>query len=232
MTLAELFSNINSAYRGSDDDAPADGTVDYTLWLNTTNRKLFEWARDGKNTWQSLFDIRSAGTVTADTQSYDLEDELLIPSDFITVTTTEGQEVKYTVVKPQERRRFMNAVYIYTRDPKVVVFCDTIVTGAQIVGGEIYVPGYYLPDPLTSSTDIIPVDDPYWLVMAVASELAFNDLTYESKAADLNAKANSLYTQMASNNRKGTYGNPRTIPTSVNRIPGSGNSYSSDERYY
>ncbi len=54
--------------------------------------------------------------------------------------------------------------------------------------------------------------------MAVASEIAFNDITYEDKASDLNAKANALYRQMVSDERKGTYNNPIQTPVNVYRI--------------
>lgn len=230
MNVEEAFSHINSAYRGSDDDAPVEGTPDFTLWFNTINRKIAEWATDGRNNWQSLFEIRDIGTVSAGTQSYDLDDDFLTPSDFITVTDSDGRRTKFWVSKPQERDRYLDGVYIYGRNPQVLEFVDDIVTGANIVGGTINVPGYYKPQELTDLEDTIPVDDPYWLVMAVASELAFNDLTYESKAADLNAKANNLYAQMASNNRRGTSGFPRTMQTNVNRIPGAGGSMSSLQR--
>jgi len=55
----------------------------------------------------------------------------------------------------------------------------------------------------------------------VAAELASNDLTYESKYPDLAGRANELYKQMATNNRRGTSGNPRTVQTKVDRITGA-----------
>jgi hypothetical protein len=85
------------------------------------------------------------------------------------------------------------------------------------------VPGYFLPEDLTADTDTVPVDDPYWLVYTVASELAFNDLTYADKYAELNNKANNLYSMMIKANRNATNKYPRTIRTSVNRIIGTEN---------
>jgi hypothetical protein len=64
----------------------------------------------------------------------------------------------------------------------------------------------------------VPFLDPYYGVMIVASELAFNDITYEDKANDLAGKAQFLYQQMVRKNRKNTYGTRRPIPTSSYRI--------------
>ena len=52
-----------------------------------------------------------------------------------------------------------------------------------MVGGVILPAAYYRPDDI-DSTDAdadIPVDDPNWLVMATAAQVAFNDITYEDK---------------------------------------------------
>ena len=287
MVLSDFFSQVNNAYRGSDDDVPATGTPDHTLWLNTTNRKIAEWARDIKNTWESNFSldkpnepgtvattgtttltgtstyftdyksgdtivvggetVRTIDTIASDTsltvtaafsntasdltfthasivatavQSYSVHRNLLNPSDSVVVTPTSGNDVEFVIGKPAERARFLHEVYMYGRNPQTLTFYDTIASTDNIVGGTLKVPGYYVPADLSADTDVIPVDDPYWLVYAVASELAFNDLTYESKANDLNTKANNLYQQMVNANRRGTNNNPRIARTNVNRIIG------------
>ena len=71
---------------------------------------------------------------------------------------------------------------------------------------------------MTSDSDTLPFPDPYWGVLAAASEIAFNDIIYETKAPDLNEKANSRYRQMMARNRRGTYNNPRRIPRNMPRI--------------
>lgn len=283
MILSELFTQINIAFRGSDDDVPVDGTPDYDLWLGTTNRKIAEWGRDSKNVWESNFSynspnepgtvatsgtttltgtgtyftdyevgdtivvsgetVRTIDTITSDTsltvtvafsntaslktftrqaiisssQSYSVHRNLLVPSDRVVIESTQNYE--YIISKPQERSRYNNEVYFSGRNPQLITFTDTIVDGA--VGGSLKIPGYYLPNDVSESTDIIPVDDPYWVVYAVASELAFNDLTYEDKYVDLNTKANNLYSQMVTANRRGTNNYPRVLRTNVARIPGT-----------
>lgn len=221
MTVQECMNQINYSYRGSDDDAPVAGSVDYAMWLAAMNRKLSEYARDTKVSRASLFEVRSVGTISATSQSYDLDDDFLDPSDVVIVTTPDGRDVEYTVDKPQERGRSFRSVYISGRDPKQMTFYDTFTSTSEVIGGTLKVGGYYLPADLTRANDTIPVDDPYWLVAAVAGTLAFNDLTYESKYPDLQGQANVLYKQMAANNRRGTAGNPRTAQTRVARIVGT-----------
>lgn len=285
MILSEAFDQINNAYRGSDDEAPVSGP-DYDLWLNTINRKISEYARDAKNTWQSNFEynrpnevgtvattatttltgtgtyftdykvgdqitvsgetVRTIATIVSDTsltvtvafsntasaktftlagiiatgvQSYSLHRNFLMPSDKAFVSAS--QTLEYLIGKPQERARYSSEAYISGDNPKVLTFYSTIASTDSSVGGTLIVPGYYVPSALTASTDVIPVDDPFWVVMAVASELARNDLTYESKSVDLNNMANSLYSQMAQNNRRGSSNNPRVAYTNVQRIVGT-----------
>lgn len=289
MIVSELFTQINGAFRGTDDDAPTSGTPDHTLWLGTANRKQNEWAKDTKNVWQSNWllnkpdepgtvettgtttltgtntyftdyrvgdtitvdgeTVRTIDTITSDTvlavtvafsntasaktfthasiiasgvQSYSMHRRLLYPSDvaFVSLAT---QDLAYTFSKAQERTREQNQVYIYGRQPATLTFNDTITSTSNAVGGTLKVPGYYVPADLTGDSSVITVDDPYWLVYAVASELAFNDLTYSDKAPDLNAKANNLYSMMVAANRRGTSDYPRTVQTNVQRIQGTSN---------
>lgn len=281
MILSTLFEQINSAYRGSDDDVPAAGSPDYTLWKNTTNRKVSEWSGDAKVDWNSQFSpttinepgtVATAGTttltgtstnfldyqvgdkivvdgetertidaITSDTvltvsvaftntvsantflhktiiksgvQTYNLHRNFINPSD--KVIADGANEQKFVIAKAQERGRYLNETYISGLNPQKITFTEDI--PANIVGYELIVPGYYAPEDLDDADDVIPVDDPYWLVYAVASELAFNDLTYENKAPALNQKANSLYSGMISSNRLGINNFPRTLQYNVNRI--------------
>lgn len=222
MILSEALLQINASFRGSDDDVPTAATPDYTLWLLTINRKIREWARDPKNKWKSLYDIQALTPVVGiGVQTYNLPNSFLRPSDKVIVTTTSGKDITYRVVEPQERYRYYNAVFVSNSNPQTLTFYNDIIANDQIVGGTIRVPGYFIPADLVSLTDIVPVDDPDWLVYGTASELAFNDLTYESKYVDLNSKANNLYSMMAHGNRSGTNNNPRVAQTRVPRIMGT-----------
>lgn len=148
---------------------------------------------------------------------------LIAPSDQIRIATTGGQDVYYNISKPKERPIYgSRVVYVSGMNPQLLTFSSTISSTENIVGGTLHIPAYYMPADINVDTEdgtsIIPFLDPFYAVMAVASEIAFNDITFETKAPDLAGKAQFLYNQMVRKNRRNTYGATRPIPTRVNRI--------------
>lgn len=148
---------------------------------------------------------------------------LIAPSDQVRIATTGGQDVYYDISKPKERPKYgSRIVYVSGMNPQLLTFSSTINSTENIVGGTLHVPAYYMPQDIDVDTEdgtsTIPFLDPFYSVMAVASEIAFNDITFEDKSADLAGKANYLYNQMVRKNRRNTYGTTRPIPTRVNRI--------------
>lgn len=222
MLVSALFARINYALRGIDDETPTEGSDEANYWLDVANRKKDEFATDPLENWTSLFEIRDlADPVVALTQTYDLADDFLRPSDDVYVTTTDDERIDFNLLKPQLRDFVSNPVFISGYNPQKLTFVDDITASSELVGGTITVGGYFKPADMTAFSSVVPVDDPNWLALAVASEIAFNDVTYEDKAPDLNAKANALYTAMKASNRRGTITHPRSIPTRVKRIRGT-----------
>ena len=217
MLVSTLFDRINYALRGLDDDTPAEGSEEATYWLSVINRKKDEWAYDPNENWSSLFAVRTlADPVVAGTQTYDLDRDFMRPSDDVFVEVG-PKTITHKLVEPQLRDT--GDVFI---TGKILNFTDTIEATDERVGGDILMPGFYSPIDLTAFDDDVLIDDPNWLAVAVAAELAFSDVTYEDKYSDLVGMANDLYTKMKSANRKGTITSPRAIRTSVNRIGNSG----------
>lgn len=134
------------------------------------------------------------------------------------IIRTDGERTYIPVIPAEERNPDLRAVFIASQNPQKLYFSDTIASTEDIVGGTLYYPGYFLPDDVSATTDLLPFIDPNWAVLAVASEIAFNDITYEDKTADLNAKANALYMQMVKKNRGQVFNTPRTVPVNVKRI--------------
>lgn len=151
-------------------------------------------------------------------QTYNLHRSFIYPSDQVYVTKTDGNREYIDLIKPQERDTNSQKVFISGLNPQSLTFTSTISSTDNLVGGTLTAPGFYLPDDISEATDELPIDDPNWAVMAVASEVAFNDVVYESKAPDLTAKANSLYQAMTMKNRAGTFKNSRKVATNVYRI--------------
>ncbi len=213
MLVSAAIPRINYLLRGTDDDAPAVGTSDYTYWLDTLNRKKDELYADITQQWRNSYDVLAVGTTTAGTAvSLDLDDTFLAPSDSVYVIDRGGLRHDYFIVQPQERDVTKQQVFIGGHNPQTLYFTKPILSTDQIVGGTVYMPGYYLPPNVNAATDTLPVPDPNWQCIATAAELAFSDSTYENKAPDLQTKANSLYDLMVKANRRGTYGNARKMP--------------------
>lgn len=159
-----------------------------------------------------------ASIIASGDQSYSVHRDFLYPSDKVVITDTNSKTHDYTVIKPQERSSLTREVYLHGLNPYTLTFTSTIGSAEDIVGGTLSIPGFYLPADVSAATDLIPVDDPNWAVMATAAEYAFNDVVYEEKAPDLNDKANALFSAMLAKNRAGTFGNPRRMPYRGYRI--------------
>lgn len=213
MLVSTLFDRINYALRGLDDETPQEGSEEANYWLSIINRKKDEWAFDPNENWSSLFAVRTlADPVVAGTQTYDLARDFMRPSDDVFVEVG-PKTITHKLVEPQLRDT--GDVFI---TGKILNFTDTIEATDERVGGDILMPGFYSPIDLTAFDDDVLIDDPNWLVMATAADIAFSDVTYEDKYADLVGMANDLYSKMKSANRKGTITSPRQVKTSVQRI--------------
>ena len=149
--------------------------------------------------------------------TYNLHRSFLSPSDRLFILHTSGAKSYLDVVKPQERDYTNRQVHISGQNPQVLTFTESIVSTESIVGGTLFIPGFYMPDDVAAATDILPLPDPNWGVMSVAAEIAFNDIVYENKEESLNIKANNLYDQMIAKNRRGTYANPGKVPYDMAR---------------
>lgn len=152
--------------------------------------------------------------------SYNLNRAFISTSDKPYVIKTDGNKSYQKLIKAEERDLFNRQVFIAGLNPRTLYFTSDIEATDEIVGGELVIPGYYMPAEITAETDVIQVPNPNWCVAAVAAEIAFGDITYEDRAEALNNKANYLYGLMTKLNRKGSYGNPRITPTSVKKING------------
>ena len=166
----------------------------------------------------------SAKTFTRDTiiatgvQTYSLHRQFLGASDEVYVVDTNSQKQYLQHVHPQEIDRTSQQIHISGRDPELLTFTVDIESDDVLVGGSLRVPGYYMPADISVGSDLLPVPDPNWLVIATASEIAFADVVYEDRAEALNARANDLWKKMVAANRRGTYSRPRTMPYSVPRV--------------
>lgn len=216
MTGQELLDDIYRAYRGKiQSRTPTWGSDKATVAMAIANRKIREWATDPRNKWNSLFEILQVDTIDVAQQTYDLPSTFWQPSDYAKVVKTDDSYLEYPIVKAQQRNAISGQVaYIHGQNPKKITFAQEIDAGLD--GGELYVAGYSLPSSINSSTDVVPVDDPNWLVYATASELARNDPSKEDNYPTLAGMANDLYIRMSNANNDVGFMQPNTV---VNGMP-------------
>lgn len=218
MTVAEFLVKVSYTLRGIDDDAPIFGGEESDYWLSVYNTKKNELYADVTKNWASAYSLESVGPIVASpAPKFDLDAQFLAPANRAYVLKLDGYKTYFDFIKPNEAED-KDGIYIAGVNPQTVYFANPIIAGQDIIGGTLYIPGYFVPEDVTQETDDINIPDPNWAVAAVAAELAFADITYEDKGPALNEKANSLYKNMVKLNRRGTYGNPRVAPTRVKRI--------------
>lgn len=214
---------MSYALRGTDDDAPTSGSDEWNYWLSVLNDKKNELFRDVKQNWDGSHEVRSLGTITASAAPY-----FNLPTDFIAPSgdyagagayvVNNGQRHELTLKKANDVGPRNTEIYIDSRNPQVVRFGAEITATDPLVGGTLYMPGYYMPADLTSGTDSLPFTDPLWVIYASAAEVAFGDVVYEDKAEALNTKANYHYDLMVQNNRRGIHNSPRRVSYAVRRV--------------
>lgn len=227
MKVSTFLKRVNYALRGTDDEVPDPTDEDGKYWIETLNRKKDEAHEDTSKNWRSDYkDDTKIGDISASERlSIDLPDDFLAPADNAYAIDTNGQYHYFTVVDPSERDTRVQAVSISGSSPQKLTFSAAIEPGSVLIDGELFLPGYYLPADLDpASEDIankyVPLPDANWGVMAVAAQIAFNDITYEDKFGDLNGQAGVLWKLMVRNNRKRGRGNPKVATYSIKRIRG------------
>lgn len=221
MTGTQFLVAVNYALRGTDDDAPTIGNEEADFWISEFNRVKDGLYRNSKVLFDETWEVKSLGSVSATaTPSFNTDSSLIAVSDQVYITDTNSNDIYYDIVKARQRTTTGRQFYLAGINPAVLYCSNEIKSTEDIVTGTLYLPGYYMPADLslTSGSDVVPLSDPYWGVMATAAQIAGNDITYEDKEANLNTKANELYMQMVRNNRRGSYNSPKKNPINVYKI--------------
>lgn len=224
MTTNDFLQEVNDAIRGLDDVAPILGSDEANYWIRVASRIKRSLYSTGTLQWSSTYQVLNLGTIAVSAAPvFDLDDGFIGAAESCYAIDLQGSRHDFPIIEPQTQdpSQFSpQSVFVASADPQQLFFSQPITDQDGYIGATLYLPAYIMPDDIdpTNGTNTVVVDDTSWLVAATAAEIAFNDVTYEDKAADLNAKANALYRQMVQNNRRGTPTNPRKSRTQVTRI--------------
>ena len=208
MTLADLVIDATLAYKGKVSSAPVAGTEKYNRIVVIANRKQREYAQDTNVEWPQLFQIRPLGNFSVGTQTYDLDDDISRPSDYVNLVN-KSQTSYITIIKPQLASRYAKAAYVSGFNPKQLTFVQKI--DSSYSGVTISLPCYIIPPDLKTPNQRVMPQHSRWLVYAVAAELARNDFSKEEQYGNLIGQANDLYTKMVEEAQNNSFGQPNGV---------------------
>lgn len=210
MTLSEL---VEATYLKANGEVSTLTSTDaeYTKILQLANFYIGVWEREPGTDWNSLYSPEeSLGTVTA-TSTYDIPDDYLFvsdnPGDYVRIDHSDGTNyTNFTVVPANELKRYYMGNkatplnFVCAQIGQTLVFDRTFATTDPQYGGTIKTPIYFKAARLVNATDIVPVDDPNWLVLMVAADINRNDVTKQNQYPNLIAEASEAMKRMKENN--------------------------------
>lgn len=193
------------------------GDSKYTKILALLNLFTQQWASESGIDWKSLRNTFTVAATVSATDTY------LIPAtcgkvskqdgDFVRIYHTDGvTESDYSIV-PIER--------LYNDGPTInnggigrhtsvgtcsivgsnLVFSTPFASTDAQYGGTIKIPGYSIPATLTTGSDVIAVDDPFYPCYMSAAEFVRNDITRQSQYPNLVSQAASSMQGMKEDNQ-------------------------------
>jgi hypothetical protein len=219
------------AYKGNS-NWPQPGDPKYSMYIAIANRLMGDWMMDADVLWNSLFQERTYGPVIATQQAYDMDEDVFYLSDAVQILCTNGNIQNYRVVHPNARNDDQSGIGATGADfglPLVYItgmaanqgsnltinFVEPfqyvqngVTTTTEMVGGTIEVGTYCLLPDLADQTDVIQIDNPYWLVWATAAELARNDPAKQDQVPNLVGLANQAYEKMITANQGNSFEQP------------------------
>lgn len=162
------------------------------------------WANESGVDWVSLYvPAISCGTVTA-TDTFNLDPTINKISqqegDAVRINYATGTNFSdFALISPERLKEYNTNNYV-AKVGAALKFNRTFKTTDAEFGGTINVPAYTIPDDMVLSTDVVPVDDPGWLVTITAAEFVRTDLTRQNQYPNLVSEANELMKGMIDNN--------------------------------
>lgn len=200
---------VNAAWLKAEGEVPtfAFGADEYKAVLGYGNYYINRWPREYGYDPFSLYDpAYSLGTAAA-TASVDLDTTIIRKlstelGDSIRIAWLDGiHYTDYDLVAPNELRNYTGQ-NVVARVGSTLRFAKPITTVAAEYAGIITVPMYTYPTLLAKARDVVPVDDPNWLVCVAAYEIAVHDILRKDTAAGLLAESNDILLRMIADNEQ------------------------------
>lgn len=194
MTAQQTMNRMHRRYAG-DTKYPSWGSDTAGMYLDIINDLKNDWATDEDHQWSSVWEERTFGETNSTDLAYDCDDDVNSLSDKVYIDTIDGRTVEFGVIKEKDRHKpnISHKCFLSSNNPKKINFTDM---PTECIGGTIRAGIYFIPPDVTKANDIVPVDNPLWVVLAGAAELSFNDPSKQENFPDLNGLANAQYQKM------------------------------------
>ncbi len=198
MTLLEAITEGYLLATGKS-TLPSSGSSKYNRLIALAKKCYRDWQTETGVEWNSLYEVVSAGTVTA-TDEFELDEEVNKLSqregDNIRIVTDENQYYDYKYISPSRlyAYRYNKAVALIAE--KRLRFSRGFTSSDPEFGSTISVPASIKLDDLVNLTDEILIDNPAWLPVMIAVHYVQSDAQLQYKYPDLLAHANDLMNGM------------------------------------
>lgn len=199
MTTAEFVASVYLKSTGEVSTLTSSDS-DYTKIVQIGNMQIDAFANEQDSDWETLYDPGvTNGTITA-TDTFDLDNSINKISnqadDFVQVTHTDGTTITNYQTVPARRLKTYTEGRYCARVGKTLKFNKVFTALDPEFGGTLTVPAYLYPSHLVKATDVVPVDNPQWLVVITAAQWVQTDVTLSQNYPALVNEANSLMVAM------------------------------------
>lgn len=211
MTTAQFVSNV---YLKSVGKLPTFSSGS-TKWLKIVaigNRFIQQWATEKGVDWKSLYNPGLTLTTVTATDTFAIPTTVLklsdTETDYVRIFHTDGESyTDYDIVPADRLKEYYAGVdkesSFGNKCAQIgsnLVFNREFVSTDPEFGGTIKAPVYTVPSTISADSDVIPVDNPEWLVVITAAEYVRNDIVRQGQYPNLITEANALMDSMKETN--------------------------------
>lgn len=189
---------INRAYLHATRKSTAPVTEKLAVMLAIVDSMQKQWEQEPDVEWSSLYELVTLTPTVTATDTFALHDDinyLSTAQDEYVLVTDGTSTTKFTIVNPNQLYRYKDNDAC-AKIGRTLKFSRAFAADSSMLGYNIKVPAITFVDDIDSTTDIVQVDDPMWLVYMSAYEFVRNDLIKRNTKDDLLDLAQNVMTKM------------------------------------
>lgn len=182
MTVTTALQQIHTLYQG-DVDEPSSSDDDYTARLRIINAAIDNWSSEGDGRWRELFTTLS-DAADGDKTTTASDGTLVTPTDFRTISgyvridDENGNQTFYPQVDIEKEQLLSNNTQtrrFYITGNESSGFVINVKPAPTVSSRTISYEYFKQATQVTTGTDVIEMDDPYYVIYYTLSVLFEND---------------------------------------------------------